>query len=420
MTFNEAIWKKISFTSSYTMITLTGKKGERRKPFLKERGTKWHFERSNCISMYRSDLYLQRMARVLVHYSLGIKKGERLGVETTPCAMPLVRTMVREAVRAGAHPEVLLQAPGVPEILLSEGTNEQIMYVSMLQQTLHKECEKLLRIIADDQSQSVSGFDPTRLALAQRAHAALNQILIGRTSEGSLHWTLALFPTRADARHAGMSLHEFEGFVSHACFLDEEEPVSRWQELSQQQVRLIGRLQGKHTIRVLGRETDLALSVEGRHWLNDDGHYNFPGGEFFTSPVETSANGCILFSFPAFHKGHTVEDVRLRFEDGLVVEAKAAKGQDYLDKMLALDEGARRLGEFAFGNNPNVDRCTKNVLFDEKMGGTIHLALGAGFPPAGGINRSALHWDMVCDLRSGSEVYVDGELFARDGKFTAE
>jgi aminopeptidase len=364
--------------------------------------------------------YLQRIARVLVQYSLEIKAGDSLGIETTFPAMPLVREVVREAVHAGAHPEVLLQVADVQEILLREGADEQLLYESILQHAMYKGFETLLCIRADDQVQSPGDVDPTRFALLQQARGKLTQAMMKRVVENSLRWTLTMFPRRISAQNAGMSLSEFEDFISHACFLDEENPVAHWQELSQQQARLIDQLKGKQTIHIQGRETDLTLSVEGRDWLSDDGHGNFPGGEFFTSPVETSVNGSIRFSFPTCFNGYTVEDVYLRFKDGVVVEATAAKGQNYLNKMLCLDEGACRLGEFAFGNNPNIDRCTKNVLFDEKMGGTVHLALGAGFPRAGGVNRSALHWDMVCDLRSGGEVRVDGELFARDGKFTAE
>ena len=213
-----------------------------------------------------------------------------------------------------------------------------------------------------------------------------------------------------------MSLADFENFVYRAYFLDDEDPVALWQALSKQQERMVQWLKGKHTIHVRGQDTDLTLSIAGRTFINDSGHKNFPGGEFFTSPVEDSANGYIRYSFPASFGGRSVEDVRLRFENGVVVEATAAQGQDYLDKMLGMDEGARRLGEFAFGNNRNVDRCTKNILFDEKMGGTIHMALGASYPETGGLNQSALHWDMVCDLRKGGEVWVDDTLFSKDGK----
>jgi len=238
-----------------------------------------------------------------------------------------------------------------------------------------------------------------------------------RSAAKSLRWSIAMFPTNAYAQDAEMSLSDFEAFVYRACFLDDEDPVARWQDLSQKQERLVKWLAGKHTIHLHGRDTDLTFSIDGRIFINDDGHYNFPGGEFFTGPVEDSANGYIRYSFPASFGGRSVEDVRLRFENGVVVEASAAQGQDYLDKMLAMDEGACRLGEFAFGNNRNVDRCTKNILFDEKMGGTVHLALGASIPETRGVNQSALHWDMVCDLRSGSEVHVDGQLFCKDGEF---
>jgi len=364
-----------------------------------------------------ADIYVQRMARVLTQYSLSIKKGDRLGIEAHPLAAPLVLEVVREAIHAGAHPEVFLQVAPVSEILLKEGSDEQITRVPLLRHVMREECETLLRVLAEENSKSLNNVDPQRTALAQQASGDLTRTLMRRTAEGSLRWTLTVFPTHAYAQDAGMSLSDFEDFVYHACFLDDEDPLTRWQEISQQQERLIDWLKGKHSIHLRGQETDLTLSVEGRTWLNDDGRGNFPGGEFFTGPVETSANGSILFNFPASYNGRTIEDVHLRFENGVVVEARAAQGQNFLDKMLSLDEGARRLGEFAFGNNRNIDRCTKNVLFDEKIGGTVHLALGASYPQSGGANRSALHWDMVCDLRSGSEIRVDGEVFCKDGNF---
>jgi len=238
-----------------------------------------------------------------------------------------------------------------------------------------------------------------------------------RSAENSLRWCGTLFPTNAYAQDAEMSLSDFEEFVYQACFLNDEDPVARWLELSRQQQRLIDWLKAKRTVHIVGQDTDLTLSVADRVFINSDGKRNFPSGEFFTGPVENSANGSIRFSFPASYNGRSVEDVRLRFENGVVVQATAAHGQDYLEKMLDMDEGARRLGEFAFGTNSNVDRFTKNILFDEKIGGTIHLALGASYPETGGVNQSSLHWDMVCDLRTGGEVRIDGEPFCRDGKF---
>lgn len=365
-----------------------------------------------------ADIRLQRMARVLVHYSLGIKKGDRLAIMAGPQATPLIKEVVREAIRAGAHPETFVSLPGVQEILLKEGSDEQLTYIPAAQRMVMEEYEAMLQLFSQENTKELNGIDPARVALTRQARRDLSHTYMKRSAEGTFHWNIAMFPNEAYAQDANMSLSDFEDFVYRACFLDDENAVTRWQELSQQQERLVQWLRGKHAIHVQGPDTDLSFSIEGRIFINDDGHYNLPGGEFFTGPVEDSAHGYIRYSFPASFGGRSVEDVRLRFEQGVVVEATAAQGQDYLDKMLALDDGARRLGEFAFGNNSNVDRCTKNILFDEKMGGTIHLALGASIPQTLGVNQSALHWDMVCDLRSGSEIRVDGELFSKDGKFT--
>ncbi|MEO6891541.1 MAG: aminopeptidase [Ktedonobacteraceae bacterium] len=367
-----------------------------------------------------SDIYLQRLAQVLVRYSLNIEKGDRLAITTTPHAAPLVREVVREALRVGAYPEPMITLPGIEEIFLKEGSNEQLSYIPPSLRIARQDYETSLAIFAQENTQDLNGIDPARLGVRQQAFSDLGRTFLQRGADGTLRWCVALFPTTAYAQDAGMSLSDFEEFVYYACFLNEENPVARWLELSRQQERLIQWLKGKHQIHVRGLDTNLTFSIEGRPFMNGDGHFNFPDGEFSTSPVENSAQGVIRYSFPTAMNGRSVEDVRLRFENGVVVEASAAQGQDYLEKMLNLDEGARRLGEFAFGNNPHINRCTKNILFDEKIGGTIHLALGAGILQAGGLNQSAIHWDMVCDLRKGSEIWVDGELFCKDGKFVVE
>jgi aminopeptidase len=364
-----------------------------------------------------TDIRIQRMAQVLVRYSLGIKHGDRLAIQTGPIAAPLVREVVREALRAGAFPEPFIGVPGVREILLKEGSDEQLSYIPPAFRAIIEEYETQLQIMADENTKDLNGVDPARMAFMQQSMRSLAETYMRRSADGSLRWAIALFPTNAFAQDANMSLSDFEDFVYGTCFLDDEDPVARWQELGRKQEHFVQWLNGKHTISVRGKDTDLTLSIAGRSFISDDGHKNFPGGEFFTSPVEDSANGYIRYSFPASFNGRSVEDVRLRFESGVVVEAQAAQGQEYLEQMLGLDDGAKRLGEFAFGNNRNVDRCTKNILFDEKMGGTIHLALGNGFAEVSGQNHSALHWDMVCDLRQGSEIRVDGELFCKDGEF---
>jgi aminopeptidase len=212
-----------------------------------------------------------------------------------------------------------------------------------------------------------------------------------------------------------MSRREFEEFVFETCFLNDPDPIARWKELSVQQQRLVDWLVGHDKVHILGNGTDLTLSVKDRIFINSDGKRNFPSGEFFTSPVENSANGVIQYDISSVYDGHVVEGIRLVFRDGKVTEASARQGQDYLLHMLDLDEGARYLGEFAFGNNAGMKRSIRNTLFDEKMGGTVHLALGACYPETGGVNQSALHWDMVCDLRTAGEVWVDDTLFLKDG-----
>jgi aminopeptidase len=364
-----------------------------------------------------TDLRLQRMADVLVNYSIGVKKGERLGIRTPAIGAPLVREIYRSALRAGALPEPFISLPGLAEILFKEGSDEQLSYVPETQRLLFSEYETMISFWATTNTKELNNVDPARVAMSQKASQDLLNTYMQRSMDGTFRWCAALFPTEASAQDAEMSLSEFEDFVYRACFLDDEDPVARWKELSAQQEQQVQWLKGKHTVHLRGQDTDLTLSIAGRPFINCDGHLNFPDGEFFTGPIEDSANGFIRYSFPCSFNGVSVEDVRLRFENGVVVEASAARGQDYLDKMLSVDEGARRLGEFAFGNNRNVDRCIRHTLFDEKMAGTVHLALGKSIPQSLGVNESAIHWDMVCDLRQGSEIRVDDELFCKDGKF---
>ena len=369
------------------------------------------------------DIRVQRLAKLLAHYSLDLRKGDRLAIQTQPLGAPLVLELMREALRAGAHPEYFITLPGSMEVLFQEASDEQLSYISKGQREVIEEYEAALAILASENTKAMSGINPERVAVKQQAMRDLSATQLKRTNPddphapGSLRWCGVLLPTNASAQDAEMSLTDFENFVYRAYFLEDEDPVARWQELGKQQERMVQWLKGKRTVHLRGQDTDLTFSIEGRTFINDDAHYNMPGGEFFTGPVENTANGYIRYSFPATFQGRSVDDVRLRFENGVVVEASAAQGQAFLDQMLSLDDGARRLGEFAFGNNTNVDRCIKNTLFDEKMGGTVHLALGASIPQTGGVNHSALHWDMVCDLRAGSEVRVDGELFAKDGQF---
>jgi aminopeptidase len=266
-------------------------------------------------------------------------------------------------------------------------------------------------------TKSLSAIDPTRQALVERSRAELRDRYLERALSGELRWVLSAYPTNAGAQDAEMSLAEYEEFIYGAAFLDDGDPVARWRAFSEQLHRVVDFLSTKEELRIVTEGTDLTVAVGGRTWIPADGHENFPDGEVFTAPHETSAEGEIRFTYPAVFRGRQVDDVRLRFHEGEVVEATAARGQSFLEEMIGVDDGARRLGELAFGLNDAISTFTRNILFDEKLGGTMHLALGTAYPECGGTNRSALHWDMICDLRSGSEVYADGELVYRDGRF---
>jgi aminopeptidase len=308
----------------------------------------------------------------------------------------------------------VLQAEELDEILLQEANDEQLTWISPNNIALAEEATARLHIYSQTNTKALSAIDPARTA--KRNQAASNRLREIRQNNGQ-RWCLTLYPTEAYAQDSGMSLRDFEDFVFNACFLDDPDPIARWQELSQQQQFYVDWLKGRKSVHVLGQQTDITLSIADRTFINSDGLRNFPSGEFYTGPVENSANGVIEFSIPTSVDGRAVEGVRLAFRDGKVVEATAQQGDAYLQRMLESDAGAKFLGEFAFGNNSRINRGTRNILFDEKMGGTIHMALGRSYPETGGLNKSAVHWDMICDLRTQGEVWVDDILFLKNGQF---
>jgi aminopeptidase len=362
------------------------------------------------------DIRIARWAYTLVHYSLYLRPGETVAIHAMPEAAPLVEAVYREVLKVGAYPVPVIALENLEEVLLREGNSEQISHPSPILEMLSERADARLSILSRVNPKALNNVDPSRSAIYRQAYRGIGNTYQRREMAGTFRWSSAVYPTQGYAQEANMSLNEFEEFVFDVCFLNDPDPIARWQELSQQQQRFVDWLVGKRQVRILGEGTDLTLSVEGRRFINSDGKRNFPSGEFFTSPVEDSANGVVEFTIPTTYDGRAVEGVRLEFLEGKVIEASARQGQDFLLRMLDLDEGSRYLGEFAFGNNFRVTRGTKNILFDEKIGGTVHMALGASYPETGGLNHSALHWDMVCDLRQKGEVWIDGTLFLKEGK----
>jgi aminopeptidase len=359
----------------------------------------------------------ERLADVVVGYSAGVRPGDLVTLETSTLAAPLARELYRAVLRAGGHPLPRLSLEGMTETLLKHGSDEQLDWVNPVRADDIETVDVRIVVEAYANTKRLSNIDPGRLARWERATEGLRNRYLERAASGELRWVLTQFPTEAAAQDAAMSLTQYEDFVYRAAFLDDPDPVARWREFGERIDRLGDFLATKNELRIVADGTDLTLVTGGRTWLRAKGQENLPDGEVFTAPLETSVDGEIRFTYPAVFRAREVDDVRLRFEAGEVVDFSAARGHDFLEQMIGLDDGARRVGEFAFGLNEAVPLFTKNILYDEKIGGTVHLALGTAYPESGGLNRSALHWDMICDLRAGSEVYADGQLVYRDGRF---
>lgn len=364
-----------------------------------------------------TDPRVEKMARVLVEYSLAVQAGDLVRIQGGAEGAPLLLALYEAILARGGHPWTQIGLDGTDEILYTKAGDAQLDFIPKFVAAMVEEIQASVSVWTETNTKRLTNADSAKQARRARAMRPLSERFLERAAKKELRWTGTLYPTHAFAQDAEMSLREFADFVFAACLVGEEDPIAAWKEISRRQKVLIDWLAPKGEIHVVGPDTDLRLKVKGRTWINCDGHENFPDGEIFTGPVEESVEGRIRFTYPACIYGREVEDVRLEFKKGKVVKATAGKNEEFLLKMLDTDEGARYVGEFAFGTNPGIQRFTKNTLFDEKIGGTVHLALGKGYPESGSKNSSAIHWDMVCDLRQGGEVRVDGTPFARDGVF---
>jgi aminopeptidase len=343
-------------------------------------------------------------ANLICEWCLDVHERDYVLVFSTPLAAPLVRTVHRELIVRGAWPPgVRIGLPGLAEDFYDLAPDELIDSFPPQDLAEIERIDAYLRIDAPENTRALAEVDPDRIARSARARAPIQEVRMTK------RWCGTIWPTPALAQDAGMSNDDYAAFVNRALFLDRPDPVAAWQELSERQQRVVERLNTASTIRIEAEGTDLTLRVDGRTWINSNGRRNMPSGEVFTGPLEDSANGTIRFTIPSSPRGVLVEDVTLTFEDGKVTSATAARGQDYLDAALASDAGARFLGELGIGTNTGIDRATGSVLLDEKIAGTVHLALGRSYPETGGVNRSALHWDLICDLREGGRLSADGE-----------
>lgn len=368
------------------------------------------------------DERLDKLAHLLVAYSTQVKPGQIVRITGDPVALPLLEAVYEQALKAGAHPYLKCVPDTLRDIFFELANDQQLQYVSPIAAHEVETIDVSIGLWAETNTKSLSGIDPKRQGLASAARKPVFKTFMERAARDELRWVGTLYPTLASAQDAEMSLRQFEDFVFSAGHLDQDDPVAHWQAIQARQQKVVDYLNGKKQLHFQAANgTDLTVNVDGMKWINCCGHHNFPDGEVFTGPNLTApdggVNGVVRYSFPAVHNGREVHDIELTFDKGRVVQAKASKNEDFLIQMLDQDEGARSLGEIAIGTNYQIKRYMKNTLFDEKIGGTFHAAVGAGYPETGNANESGLHWDMVCDLRDGGSITVDSEVIHRDGKF---
>ena len=364
------------------------------------------------------DIRVKRLASLLVNYSVELKKGELLRIQGESVTLPLIKAVYEEALKVGAYPYVQLRVPVCEELMLKHGTDEQLSFINPMTKLEAGRMDAFISFWGTENTKYLSGVNPQRQAFQRKAMRPVIQKLFARMGTKSLKWCGTQFPTLADAQDAEMSLTDYEDFVYGAGHVDTSDPVKHWLTVKKEQERLVKILDRIDQLHVRSKDTDLKMRVKGRRWISCHGTENFPDGEIFTGPIENSVEGHIRFSYPAVFAGREVHDVRLTLKRGKVVKEEASKNLDHLTAMLNMDAGARFVGEFAIGTNYEIKRFSRNTLFDEKIGGTCHMAVGASIPESGGKNKSSLHWDMVCDLRQGSEIVADGKTIYRNGKFT--
>jgi aminopeptidase len=363
-----------------------------------------------------ADNRIEKLATILVDHSTRIQPGDRVAIEATTAAAPLVRALYARILERGGHPHLLLDLPDQEEIFFEHASDKQLDFAPTFRKLAYDQFESRIRIASATNTRSLSAVEPARQKKRQAALSPILEAQMRRGAAKSFKWVSTLFPTEGYAMEAEMSLRNFEDFVYQACHTQEADPIAYWKSIEVNQRAMAATLEGHNQVVLRGPNVDLSLSVKGRTFINSFGTHNMPDGEIFTGPVEDSVNGWVRFSYPAITSGVMVEGVELTFSNGKVAKATASKNQAFLLEMLGSDAGARFVGEFAIGTNYDINRFSHNILFDEKLGGTFHMALGAGYPETGSKNKSIIHWDMICGLED-SEILVDGEVVYKDRKF---
>lgn len=368
------------------------------------------------------DQRLDNWADLLVNYSLAAKRGETAFLLGDPETMPLLEAAYEKFLQAGVKVECYILPKSFTEILLSKGNDDQITYTPKGRLACAQQCDLYLYIGSNSNSKMLSGIPSKKQSLAAAGYKPILDAILNRGSVKSLRWCITLFPTPSSAQDAEMGTHEFEEFVFNAGHFNDSAPVAFWKEFEKKQANLISYLETKKELKFQNHQgTNLTVNVDGMKWVNCCGRVNFPDGEVFTGPnlkaADGGVNGVVKYALPTNYRNVEVHDIELHFKNGAVVDARASKNEAFLHEMISQDPGAKFVGEIAIGTNYRIQKCIKNILYDEKIGGTFHLALGKGYPETGNTNESALHWDMIFDMRKGGSIYADGDLVTKDGKF---
>ena len=360
----------------------------------------------------------EKYAAVLVDYSTNVQKGDLVIIKaTSPMAESLVKAVYKRVLQKGANPILRTSICDMSDIFIKYSNDEQLDFVDPIAKLEYEKVDKYISIGAPLNVKNMARADKTKMARRSKATRELSELLLSRSAKGEASWVIADVPTHALAQEAKMSFDEYSEFLFEACFLNLDDPVAKLLEMDKEQKRIAKYLNKRSKIRIVGEKTDITFSTIGRKWVSCSGLNNYPDGEVFTSPVEDSANGEIYFDFPAIYRGNEAHKIHLKLKDGKVIEATAEKGEEFLNSMLDMDDGSRFVGEIAIGTNEMIQDVTGNILFDEKIGGSIHMAVGASYPETGGKNTSGLHWDIIKNMKNGGEIYADDELIYKDGKF---
>lgn len=365
------------------------------------------------------DTYYAKLAYLAVNYSIKVKKGDRIVILGPALAKDLFLALHTEVLKAGGHPLLLPQLEGEEELFFKYASDEQLGYFDDIYLTMAREFDGLIQIFGDYNTKKLSLVDPKKMGKVQGAvkRFDMRKIFFERGAKGEADFVIIPYPCQSFAQEANMDLYSYSSFVEKALFLDKEDPIKEWEAIQKKQELIVNYLNTVKNIHVLGEDTDLTLSVEDRKWDNCSGQKNLPDGEVYTGPVENSVNGYIRFTYPGIYKGKEIENIYLEFKDGKVIDGKADKGQGLLQEILKI-RNANKLGEFAIGTNYGIQQFTKNMLFDEKMGGTMHCALGTGLPNTGSKNISAIHWDILKDMKlPGSKIIADEKVIYEEGKW---